>query len=65
MQGYDADGRLTSMMDKKGICFECAYWQDLINYPPRNLEVLGKKALEVHPPSDKKTNHYILGAVAR
>lgn len=61
MQGYDADGRLTEMMDKKCICFDCAFWQDLINYPPRNLEILGHKALQVFPPSDKKDKSLHLG----
>lgn len=61
LQGYDSQHRLTHIMDKKMICYECAFWQDILNYPPEHIEIIGGKCLKVYPVGDKRDKTLILG----
>lgn len=59
--GYDSQNRITRMMKQKGICYECAFWQDVIDYPPEYLEVIDGRCLRIHPVADSKDKTLILG----
>lgn len=60
-QGYDPDSHISHIMTRDKTCFECAYWKDLIDYPPKYLEVLGSQCLRLHPVADKKNKALLLG----
>lgn len=49
LQGYHDEHRLSRIMQQKCICFECAYWEDMKDYPPKYSEVLGDKILKIMP----------------
>lgn len=59
--GYDLQDRISRIMKQKRMCYECAFWQDIIDYPPEYLEVIGKRCLRIHPVADKKDKTLILG----
>lgn len=61
LQGFDTKHRLSHIMQKKMICYECAYWQDIIDYPPEHLEIIGNKCLKICPVGNKKDKTIILG----
>lgn len=48
-QGYDTQTRLGHIMNARQICHECAYWQDKLDYPPDNIEVIGKRCVKIYP----------------
>lgn len=60
-QGFDDQHRLSHIMIRKGICYECAFWEELIAYPPQDTEVLGNKCLKICPGISKKSIGVILG----
>lgn len=59
--GYDRQNRIGHLMEQKRICYECAFWQDLIDYPPEYFEVINGQCLRIHPVADKKDKTLILG----
>lgn len=61
-QGYDTQNRFGHIMDKECICYDCAYWKDIIAYPPDNLEVVGDICMRIFPKADKKDKSIILGS---
>lgn len=61
LYGYDSEHRLTRIMKQKGICYECAFWQELTAYPPEYLEVVNNRCLKIYPVADKKDKTLILG----
>ena len=61
LHGYDSQDRLNRIMRQRNICYECAYWQDIIDYPPEYLEVINNRCLRIHPVADKKDKTLILG----
>lgn len=61
MQGYNAQNRITHLMNKNSLCYECAFWEELIAYPPQYMEVVNRQCLRLHPVADKKDRALILG----
>lgn len=61
LQGYDTKHRLAHMMKKETICYTCAFWQDIRDYPPDHIEILGDKCLKICPVANKKDKSLILG----
>lgn len=61
MQNYNTQNRIAHIMVRDGVCYECAYWEDLIAYPPEYMEVVNHKCLRLHPVADKKDKTLILG----
>lgn len=59
--GYDTGGRIGYLMDKKNICYECAFWQNIIDYPPEHYEIVGSKCLKIMPLVKDKDRSMILG----
>lgn len=60
-QGYNIQNRFAHTMNKEGICYDCAYWKDIIAYPPDHLEIVGDLCMKVYPVSDKSDKSVILG----
>ena len=61
MQGFNTDDRITKMMDKMQICYDCAYWMNIINYPPPYMEIVGNKCLKVYPKVNNRDKSMLLG----
>lgn len=61
LQGFIEKSRMTRLMEKHHICCECAYWKNLIDYPPKGLEVVYDVALKIMPFVEKKDRTAILG----
>lgn len=63
MQGYDTQNRIAYLMDKKQICYECAFWENIMAYPDKNMEILGNQCLKVMPyvKRDEKDRSITLG----
>lgn len=60
-QGYNVSQRIGNIMDKTKVCFDCAYWEELIKYPPQHLEVVGDRLLKVFPEVQHPCRSQILG----
>lgn len=60
-QGYSTQHKLTKLMERKSLCYDCAYWEDIIANPPRHMEVVGRSILQVCPEADKSDRTVILG----
>jgi hypothetical protein len=39
--------KVCSIMQKKHICWECAYWENFIKHPPDNLEIIGDRCYQI------------------
>lgn len=61
MQGYNPQNRLAHIMSSKQICYECAFWEDLIAYPPEYMEIVGNKCMRIMPMVQTKDKSIILG----
>lgn len=61
LQGYNNKNRIVRIMEKQMVCYECAFWMDIIEYPPEHLEVIGNKCLRIYPVANKKDKTLILG----
>lgn len=61
LQGYNTRNRITHIIQKQKVCYECAFWKDIIEYPPQYLEVIGNKCLKIYPIANKKDKTLILG----
>lgn len=61
LHGYDSQNRIARIMEQKNVCYDCAFWQDMIDYPPEYLEIISNKCLRVHPVADKGDKTLILG----
>lgn len=61
MQGYNIQNRIAYIMNKDNVCFECAFWQDLIDYPPEYMEVVNNQCVRLHPVANKKDKTLRLG----
>lgn len=60
-QGYDSSNRLTHIMKREMICYTCAFWQDIRDYPPEYMEVISNKCIKICPVANKKDKSLILG----
>lgn len=60
-QGYELRDRLSRIMTKEKICYECAYWKELLEYPLKNLEVVDNKLLRILPLVPKRDRSMLLG----
>lgn len=60
-QGYNIQHRLTYIMNRDTICYTCAFWQDILEYPPECMEIIGNKCMKIYPVADKKDKSLILG----
>ena len=61
MQGFSTEDRITMMMDREKICYDCAYWKNIINYPLPYMEVVGNICIKVMPKVKKKEKTMLLG----
>ena len=61
LHGYNDNNRLNHIMKKKSICYDCAYWNNLLNHPPEYFEVIGNTCLRIHPVVETKDKSMILG----
>ena len=61
MQGYNIQSHITHIMKKNNVCYECAFWEELIAYPPEYMEVINQQCLRLHPVANKKDKTLILG----
>lgn len=61
MQGYNINKHIGELMDKCCICYECAFWQELIDYPHADMEVVGNQCLKVGGVENKWNKVLILG----
>lgn len=60
-QGYEQESHISHIMTRDQVCYDCAYWKHLIDYPPQYLEVLDNKCIRLHPVADKKNKALLLG----
>lgn len=60
-QGYLVENRLSHIMRKDRICYDCAFWQDLADYPPKHLEIVGNVAMKICPVADRRNKTILLG----
>lgn len=60
LQGY-SDHRLTRLMQTNKICYECAYWKDIIEFPPTHLEIINGKCYRIYPEVEEKDPSILLG----
>ncbi len=60
-QGYEQDSHISHIMARDKVCYDCAYWKHLIDYPPEYLEVLDNKCIRLHPVADRKNKALLLG----
>lgn len=60
-QGYHEEHRISMLMHKHKICYECAWWEEFIKFPLANSEVVNGKVLKICPEIDKKEKHVRLG----
>lgn len=60
-QGYNENHRLSKLMEKQTICFDCAYWQEMKDYPPLNSFVVNNQILKILPEVIYKDNTMMLG----
>lgn len=61
LQGYNEGHRITHIMKQYTLCYNCAYWQDLKDFPPQYIEIIGTKCIKIYPIADKKDKSIILG----
>lgn len=61
MQGYNEQNRITHIMNKNGLCYECAYWQELHDYPQEYMEIINHQCVRLHPVANKNDKTLILG----
>lgn len=66
MQGF-IDNHIVAAMERKCLCYECAYWLDLIKYPKDNAEIVGDQYFQIFPFVEKEDidNNVILGGQGR
>ena len=57
---YDKE-MLCTIMLKKHICWECAYWEHFLKRPPDHLEIIGNKCYQVLPFVEDTNFNQILG----
>lgn len=57
------DMEIAHQMHKEHICWECAYWRDLMQSPPDNLEIIGDNCYQTYPfiPKQERDVSQILG----
>lgn len=60
-QGYNTDHRLSRLMEQRMICYECAFWWDLIDFPPKDIEITSSKVLKINPFIENKEKTMYLG----
>lgn len=61
MNGYDTKGRIAYLIKQKSLCYDCAYWIDLYEYPPEFLEIINGECFRIHPFVERKDKTIILG----
>lgn len=59
--GYNSQNRIAYLMQKEGVCYDCAFWEDLIAYPHQYMEVVKNQCLKICPVADKKDKTLLLG----
>lgn len=55
--------KVCKRMLKEHICWECAYWENIIKTPPENMEIIGNQCYQIFPYIDtvNKTPDVVLG----
>lgn len=61
MQGYNKKDPLTQTMEEEQICYDCAYWKNIISNPPQYMEVSNGKCIRIFPEVKRKNKTMILG----
>ncbi len=61
MPGFNTQNHITHIMDKKNLCYDCAFWEELIAYPPEYMEIVNNQCLRLHPVGNNKDKTLILG----
>lgn len=61
MRGYGEQHHLTDVMKNKCLCYECAYWSDIANYPLECMEVLKDSCIQIFPYVANADKTMILG----
>lgn len=56
-----SNSEICRLMDRKDICWECAYWERFIAAPPRYLEIVGNRCYQIFPFVESPTIYQILG----
>lgn len=60
-EGYNYEDRITMMMRTEGVCYSCAYWKNIINYPLTYMEIIGNRCFRILPEVKKKDKSLLLG----
>lgn len=60
-KAYIQHHRLSHIMRRRSICYECAFWEELSEYPPKYLEVINGKCFRVYPLVTNKDKSILLG----
>lgn len=62
--GFDERNPIYKIMKSEGICYECAYWRDIIAHRPENFEVIDGKCYQFNPTPTwvQKTPFRMLGS---
>lgn len=61
IQGFNKEHRLSYIMKRDKVCYDCAFWEDIIEYPPKYTEVVGTKCIKICPGISKKELGVTLG----
>lgn len=61
LRGYDTKQRLARLMKSQNLCFDCAYWQNLADYPLKNMEIINNKCYQIFPEVADKDKTMLLG----
>lgn len=48
-QGYTDKDELTKVMEEKSLCYQCAFWGQLIAERPEHLEIIDTECLKIFP----------------
>lgn len=61
IQVYDANDKIARLMNKEGLCYDCAYWENVYRNPPKDIEFLGNRCLKILPMVKKRDKTMLLG----
>lgn len=61
-QGYRELNRLSQLMDRHKICYECAFWKEIIDYPPEDYHIVGNRCMKIGEWVDNYDSSMTLGS---
>lgn len=61
VQGYNRQNRFAHIMSQKQICYECAFGEDIIAFPPEHMEIIKNTCVRILPFIQNKDKSMILG----